>query len=262
MARLRTPADMNEDVPDFDELEATLHVVGTSARLEILHQLRLPTSVADLRIAARTGAEGRPASLMARQSVAEHVQKLVDLGVVRTAQGTGVSGPREFVVNATRFYQIVEELRRVGSMLAARSAASMDLTVTQDRAAATGLDVKGPRLVVAHGLLEGKAFALGSPAPTSKPGKGTKVSAAPREWWIGRGPGCAVSLDYDPYVSVRNSVVACNDGTWRIRDSGQSRNGTHVDWSAVDAAEGATLRPGSVVGVGRSLLVFQDDGTP
>ncbi|HUR25717.1 MAG TPA: FHA domain-containing protein [Candidatus Thermoplasmatota archaeon] len=240
---------MHEDVPDFDELDATLHVVGTSARLEILHQLRLPSSIADLRIAARTGSEGRPATLMARQSVAEHVQKLVDLGVVRSASPAGESGPREYIVNAPRFYQIVEDLRSVGSMLAARSAASMDFTVAQDRAAPKAEPRRGPHLVVVHGLFEGKSFAL------EKAKRGT-------EWWIGRGAESAVALDYDPYVSVRNSVISREGTSWRIRDSGSSRNGTHVDWTAVDAVEGAPLRPGSVVGVGRSLLVFQDDGSP
>lgn len=235
---------MAEEAPDFDELEETLHVVGTSARLEILHQLRLPGTVADLRIAARTGAGGRAASLMARQSVTEHVQKLVDIGVLRPAEGSGVEGPRQFVVNGARFYQIVEELRRVGSMLAARTAASMDLTIAQPSKGLPSPQLKGPRLVIVHGLLEGKSFAL----PARK-----------AEVWMGRGKGCDIALDYDPFVSARNSVLQAQGKRWMIRDSGQSRNGTHVNWNTVSEEPGVELVSGAVIGVGRSLLVFQDD---
>lgn len=237
---------MPEETPDFDELEDALRVVGYRARLEILHQLRYPKAIGDLRVAARQRTGGHAASLMARQSVAEHLQKLVDLGVVRTPPANGVEGPREFVVNTQRFYQIVEDFRSVGTILATRTAASMDDTVDRSGSLPPVKPVSGPRLVLAHGLLEGKAFPL------------VEATQEDGAWWIGRRTGCAVTLDYDPFVSLRNSAIVHAEGEWVVRDSGQSRNGTRVDWQAVDD-KGHALRPGNIVGVGRSLLVFQDD---
>lgn len=237
---------MSANLPDFEELEEALRVVGYSARLEILHQLRFPRAASELRVAARQRTGGRAATLMARQSLLEHLQKLVDIGVVKETGEPGATGPREYVVNAARFYQVVEDFRSVGSILASRDAASMDATYDRTAQPAPQTGPKGPRLVLVHGLLEGKSFPL------------DKTTIDGDTWWVGRSREASVALDYDPFVSLRNAAITRTGDGFQVRDSGQSRNGTFVDWERV-TEKAAPLRPGSVVGVGRSLLVFRDD---
>lgn len=227
---------MPVDVPDFDELESNLRVVGTSARMRMLHQLRSPKRVTDLRVPAKARGGEPGARLMARQSVAEHLQQMVELGVVKRTE----EDARDYVVNAPRFYQIVEEFRRVGSVLA-RGQLDLDVTVVAPGALPEARMPEGLRLVIVHGLLEGKSFPLEGPEGT--------------EWTIGRGDS-AVSLDYDPYVSMHNSTITAIEEGLIVHDA-DSRNGTWVDWRRLDPGKAQVVKPGSVIGVGRSLMVVQ-----
>ncbi|HLE47820.1 MAG TPA: FHA domain-containing protein, partial [Candidatus Thermoplasmatota archaeon] len=102
----------------------------------------------------------------------------------------------------------------------------------------------GPRLVLVHGLYEGKSYAL-------------DPRLAPEgEWRIGRRRGIAVSLDYDPYISLENSVVRRTGDKLTIEDLPGSKNGTSVNWEPLAKGRAHVLKPVDVIGVGRSLLVF------
>jgi transcriptional regulator with PAS, ATPase and Fis domain len=72
-----------------------------------------------------------------------------------------------------------------------------------------------------------------------------------KRWVIGSAPSCDVVVA-DPYVSAVHCIVERQPGgSLVVRDQG-SRNGTRVNGSAV---EGAELRVGSYLGIGRTTLV-------
>jgi pSer/pThr/pTyr-binding forkhead associated (FHA) protein len=117
------------------------------------------------------------------------------------------------------------------------------LTLTNEAEAATA---KGPRLVIARGIEEGRVYRL------------SKRMKDEDGWIVGRRPGHAVHLDFDGYASTENSLIRSKGrGRYVIRDLG-SKNGTSVNWSVLHAEEERPLNPGDIVGVGRSLLVFAD----
>lgn len=230
---------------DYDKLEEFLRALAHARRLELLHLLRLPHELHDIRLApGRSRAGERPERAVARQSIQAHLEKLVEIGVVM-GRGPGERGRRgkEFVVNPQRAYQIAEEFRRVIT-LTAGAPVSRDATV--EAAAASGPALaEGPQLVLVHGFEEGKAFPL---RRTDLEGEGG--------WVIGRKPGLHVSLEYDPFVSLVNSEITLERDAYLLSDLGSSKNGTWLNWRPL-GRERARLKPGDVIGVGRSLLVFR-----
>ena len=94
-----------------------------------------------------------------------------------------------------------------------------------------------------HGVYEGKAFAL------------DRASAQDGRWVIGRKRGLAVALDYDPFVSTENAATTHQGGRYAVTDLG-SKNGTSVNWTPLPSGGSRVLKPGEVIGVGRSLLSF------
>ena len=77
------------------------------------------------------------------------------------------------------------------------------------------------------------------------------LGTAPRRWLVGKAEGSDLLID-DPYVSSSHCVLErrANGGLF-VRDKG-SRNGTQVDGNFV---EGAEIRVGSVLTIGRTTLV-------
>jgi pSer/pThr/pTyr-binding forkhead associated (FHA) protein len=75
-------------------------------------------------------------------------------------------------------------------------------------------------------------------------------------WLIGRESTAQVCLDFDPFVSSRHAEVRRKDDGFEVADL-YSRNGTRLDWQGLDRGGQRELADGSIVGVGRSLLVFR-----
>jgi hypothetical protein len=241
---LHAPRMAMAAAPDYDRLEGYFRALGYSARLELLHLLKLPRAVNEIKLAARQEREGqRVGRTSSRQAILGHLEKLMEIGVVDAAEPEGPTGKRRFVVNGAKLYQIMEEFRQVGMVLptpATGRHATVGLGDTRDAA-----DVPGPKLLLAHGLHEGKAFPL-----KRADAKGD------RGWVIGRKAGLHVSLDYDPFVSLENSEIKPEGGRYLLEDLPSSRNGTFVNWRRLDKGERVSLWPGAVIGVGRTLLVF------
>lgn len=225
---------------DHEELALDLAALAYPARLELLKQLHVPRTLSELRVRARRGegAEVRPSSM---QAILAHVEKLRERALVTV--GRVASHGRElttYAVDPQRLYAIVEALRAVGAQHAGRGKSADETGTLQD--APSGMDAQGPRLVVVHGWYEGHAFLL--------EGRGA--------WVLGRDPRADAAVDYDPFVSSRNSTIERTAFGYRVRDEKGSKNGTSVNWKRLPAGGARDLQHGDVIGVGKTLLVFYE----
>jgi DNA-binding transcriptional ArsR family regulator len=237
-------ADRRTQEPvDYATLAEFLVALGYPTRLELLDQLRFPHTLGEIRLAPHRASGGSPDRPAAKQTVQAHLDKLVEVGLVRTetVEQQGRDVPR-YTVNPQKVYLVTEELRRLSTRYAGRGL-SADATGTLAHAP-TGAPVKGPRLLLVHGVYEGKAFPLDA------------ASAEGGAWVIGRRAGLAVSLDYDPFISTENSVVRREGSAYTVTDLKESKNGTSVNWEPLARGATRTLETGDVIGVGRSLLSF------
>lgn len=231
---------------DYDLLAERLAALGYSARLELLRLLRHPRAVSDVELRPRRlGAGENPERSAARQTVALHLDKLEEAGFVRR-ETVDVDGRRQnrYQTNPQRFYEVIEELRRVQVF---QAGADSESTTTLD---SDGPDVprrRGPCFVLVHGLYDGKTFSLGA------------ETKGERGWLIGRKRDLPISLDYDPFVSVENSLVTLRRGEHHIEDLGGSKNGTRLNWEPLPPDLPRRLATGDIVDVGRSRLLFLQD---
>lgn len=232
-----------DDAPDFEQLEQYFSALAYSMRLELLHVLRFPTNLQDIRLKPRQVRAGqsadRPAS---RQAVQEHLDRLMEIGVVVVEEGA--NGRKEYRVNPPKLYRIMEEFRQVGVIMA-DSMAAPEATAGVDPAR-TPPQAPGPKLVLVHGLLEGKAFPLRA-----------SDAASNGSLLIGRKAGLPVSLEYDPFVSLENSEIVREGDDHLLADLPTSRNGTWLNWRRLAPGVRAKLEPGDTIRVGRSLLVYR-----
>lgn len=233
---------------DPERLTAYLRALAVPNRVELLRKLQVPRTIGEIELRPARHLQARsPDRRLAWQTVESHVKKLQELGLVHArASQRGGRSVKEYVVNHARLFLIVEELRLLGLL---RPAPGVGLdTQTGTGPLGPSLEAQapplpeGPALVLPAGPLEGTAFPLRGQGP----------------WVIGRAPGLAVSLPYDPFVSAENSEVRRGPSGFVIRDLPGSHNGTRVNWRRLAAGEEVLLCPGDAVGVGRSVLVFRD----
>lgn len=239
------PEDDRREAVDYVVLADALAALGYPMRLELLDHLRFPHAISELRVApTRNDAEGSRDRAVARQTVQYHLDKLVEGGFVKE-DAAGAKGATRFVVSPQRLYAVIEELRALSHTFAGRGG-SGDATGTIAGGPAFE-PLSGPRLVLVHGAYEGKQFPLGD------------ASAADGKWIVGRRRGHAVALDYDPFVSLDNSVLVRDEKGYLVQDLPGSKNGTTVNWNRVPKTGSVRLARGDLVGAGRSLLLFRDD---
>lgn len=221
---------------DFDLLSQHLKPLGNATRLKLLHLLTQPQYLEEVASRLR----------MSRQGARKHLDELVELGAVRKQLGRREFGPvTEYVLNHQRLFLLQIELGKLGGL---KPAAGADQTQgTIDHAMTLPGARKGPastesQLVIVRGLDEGKAFTL-----ADQPG---------RLWRLGRGKDVEVRLDYDPFLSNRHAEIRRERDGFLLVDA-FSRNGTFLNWRRLDRGQSVRLDRGDVVGVGKSLLVFQ-----
>lgn len=230
---------------DYQALAELLDAVSYAARLELLDLLRFPQTLGDIRLRPHRLRGGGPDRRAARQTVEAHLEKLLDAGLVRAEEvEKGGRQVNRYTVHPPKLYALVEELRRISTMHAARPATGGDATGTLG-SSAPAPQPTGPRVTLVHGVYEGKAFAL------------TEARAVEGKWVIGRRVDLPVSLDYDPFISLENSAVHRDAaGRFHLTDLAQSKNGTALNWAPLPKGGTVLLRSGDIVGVGRSLLCF------
>jgi len=229
---------------DYEGLAEFLRALSYPVRLELLAALQFPRSLAEIAVRPQRLKPGenpdRPAS---RQAIMAHLEQLVETGLIRVAAAEGEPpGARKYVVNPSKLYALTEELRRLCLQYAGRGPTG---DATGSLAAARSLSMApGPRLVLVHGVYEGRSYPL------------QRSSSSDGRWVIGRRRGVSVCLDYDPYVSLENSAIESRGKEWVLVDLPASKNGTSVNWSRMPKEGSMPLRAGDFVGVGRSLLCF------
>lgn len=225
-----------EDI-DFEKLTTYLKALAHPARLEILWRLRIPAAASDIVVKPRRRDEGlsqeRP---MSRQSILEHIQQLEEVGVVNHVEG-------QYVMSSQHVFAIVEDLRKLSAIEPAMRV-DVDSTMAPTDGKGSGLGLggwrAGPKLVVVGGPWEGRAFDLAGAGP----------------WTIGRAASQTVALTYDPYASSESARLVRDGAAWLIEAAPGARTPARVNFAAIDKPR--ALRSGDIVGVGRSLLVFQD----
>jgi DNA-binding transcriptional ArsR family regulator len=231
--------------PQHMALAEILDVLASPVRLALLQELRTPKTLRE--IGVRTPAPGvrdeRAERPISRQAIREHLDRLAEIGVVTARDAERSYGPTvEYVLNQQKVFAISEEFRTLARL---RQVPELASVTVEGVAAAKPYHIQGPCLVLVKGLDEGRSFELRP--PTS--GKG--------EWVIGRKRGLAVPLDFDPFVSTENAVVTSEGGRFFLRDLPESRNGTMLNFRALPKGGTQELRTGALIGVGRTLLMFQ-----
>lgn len=225
------------------KLSEALAALGNPVRLALLRQLRLPRALSEIRVSVR-GEDGSPERLLARQTVKEHLDRLVQVGFVVTREAErGYGATVEYVLNHQTVFAASEELRELAKL---RPEAEVAAATRPGGSAARQPGVaEGPSLVLVRGLGEGRLFDV-TPPPTGR-----------REWVIGRRRGLPVTLDFDPYVSTENAIVLWEDGVHFVQDVAESRNGTTLNFEPLPRGTRRALRTGDLIGVGRTLLMFR-----
>lgn len=219
-----------------------LGALAYPVRLALLDALLDPKTLTEIRVSPQRISEGdNPARPAAMQTVAAHLEKLVETGFVTVRERKGAGKQlKTYALNPTRLYALTEELRRLGVRHTGRGL-SPEATATTSIAQGK-IDAKEARLVLVHGVQEGKSFPL-------RAGRGP--------WRIGRRADLEIALDYDPFLSGIHAQVLQASAGFRLEDLPTNKNGSYVNWRRMEPNSDLELRPGDVIGVGRSLLVFQ-----
>jgi hypothetical protein len=233
---------------DYEVLASFLTALGYPLRLQLLDVLRTPHALGEIRVSPlRIEPGGNAERPAAKTTIAAHLEKLVATGVVREESDPSGGRGLLYVVNPQRLYAITEDLRRLSLHHAGAGHGDDETGTMQAPGRAPPARVRGPRLILVHGVYEGKHFPL------------TSRTMREGAWTIGRGSDQAIALDYDPFVSLQHASLAPAPGAgYALRDLG-GKNGTTLNWSRLPREGRALLEAGDIIGVGRSLLQFMPD---
>lgn len=228
-----------EDI-DVERLSLYLKALAHPNRLELLWLLRIPTAPADVHLRPRRKDDALSQErAISRQAVLQHLESLEEVGVVdRLPEEPGVGQRR--VLNQARLFALIEDLRALTLL---RPQVRVDVDATLARLDGPhGPWPLGPKLVLVAGPWEGHVFPLQGPGP----------------WTLGRSRAQHVSLAYDPYVSAEHALLLSGSGGTTLEQLPGARNPCQVNYTPLGKGERRRLRPGDVVGVGRSVLVYQE----
>jgi DNA-binding transcriptional ArsR family regulator len=231
--RALSPGDL-----DSARLAEVMKALSSPVRIDLLKSLRYARTLGEIRLKAnrrdRSGSEGR---IMSRVTVRQHLDRLLELGVVRCVRRVRDGRALDhYIVNHTQLFALLVDLRSLVHLRPEEEA----LEGTMPGAAPPPLAAPGAKLALLDG--DGRVFPLDGPVEA---------------WRIGRRGGVAVCLDYDPYLSLENTEVVRRGAGFAAVDLG-SRNGTMLNGGRLEPGRAAPLEHGDVLGVGRSILLFRD----
>lgn len=216
-----------------DKLLVHLRALASPVRLRLLKSLVSPTRAPDVRVpAGRARAGFEPQRFLGRSTVIEHLEVLVQAGLVRRVG-------EEYVVDQQGMVALLQDL---GALAKLRALIEVDVEST--RPAKPPLDAElppTPRLTIVSGPEAGRAFGLVGDGP----------------WELGRAPGCDIPLPHDPHVSRLHVLVARAADGFTVRVADVAKNAAWVDFARMEPGALAAVRPGAVVTVGATTLVLQ-----
>jgi hypothetical protein len=222
--------------PATEAFSDALQALGTPARIYLLRELRTPKTVTEVSLRLPGG------RVLARQTVKEHLDRLVDIGMVVAREAERPHGRAlEYVVNHQAIYSLGEDVRALARIRPTEAPPGLTQVAPPTAGAARR---SGPHLVLVKGLDEGQVFDLAA-------------DAGPASWVIGRRRGLAVPLDFDAFVSAENTRIAWDGKRHLVEDLPHSRNGTTLNFRPLEKGRPHPLERGDVIGVGRSALVFR-----
>lgn len=239
---MSTPQMSAEPTPDA-RLAQALELVASETRLAVLRQLRSPKALREIEVhTGPAGGDGFQRTL-SRQAVREQLDRLLEGGLVLQREAQRPYGDTvEYYLNHQRIFAMAEEFR---TLVRLRPAPEPEVATLHKGSQAKPFELRGPCLVLVHGLDEGTTFDLAPPAVGS------------RQWVIGRSRSAEVSLDFDPFVSAENTAVHWDHGAHLVEDLPGSRNGTTLNFTPLPKGARRALRTGDLLGVGRCLLMFR-----
>jgi DNA-binding transcriptional ArsR family regulator len=216
-----------------DALASALKACGHPKRVRLLRFVTEPHSLEE--IAGHLG--------VARQSAQEHLDQLLEQGLVESKQGRGERGPvTRYTAAVPRLFDVYDRFgSRIGLMAADLEQdvrGSLPTTIIPQTPGKRPPEL--PRLVIVHGMRVGQTIPLQGEGP----------------WLIGRDPNAALCLDYDPYVSHRHAEVRRGKEGFEVVDA-LSSNGTWVDWQPAPRGGTQAIGNGSLLRFGRSLVLFR-----
>lgn len=216
------------------DLEDYLKALANEKRLRLLRYLQIPHYLEEM--ASELG--------VARQTARGHLDKLLDIGVVEPVHDAPKEGAvREYVVVPQRIFYVLETLRDLGNLNpeAGEETALAHRTDELSDEAKPGEEAPVPRLTVVHGMRLRETVFLQGDGP----------------WQVGRDPHAHLCLDYDPFVSQQHAEVRRTPaGGFELADL-YSSNGTFLEGDRLERGAQARLDPGSLLRVGKTLVLFR-----
>jgi DNA-binding transcriptional ArsR family regulator len=227
-------AEETSDKVQPEALAAYFKALSHPHRVRLLHYLAVPHHVEE--IASHLG--------VARQSAQEHLQFLLEAGLVTRVEARGEGRALiAYVMVPQRVFHVYEMVGRLGDI-------QPELEERKDVHLATQADAKTvhatreedlPRLVIVRGMRVGRTIAVNGDGP----------------WLIGRDANADVSVDYDPYASLRHAELRRKaGGGFELADL-YSSNGTIHDWKRLPRGGVAPLENGALLGIGHTLILFR-----
>jgi len=100
----------------FGDLATRLEALASPTRLELLHALRTPQTLGEIRVGASLSREGeRPERALARQSVSHHLEQLAAQGLVQVVPAERGRG-EAYVLSPQGLFALLDELRGLAKL--------------------------------------------------------------------------------------------------------------------------------------------------
>lgn len=226
----------------IDELAQDLTALSNPLRVRLLHLLTTP----------RYSEEIAEALGRTRQAATRHIEQLEARGFIEPMEGWRETGPvREYQVVPKRLFALGMTVADLGRL---EPEGGPDVQ-RHDRTVQIPEDMQGEsegpredvepvrsaRLLLANGPEAGLVIDLDDEGP---------------RWTLGRDEDRTLALTWDPYVSARHAEVQV-DPRGHVLVDVNSFNGTILNFSTIPQGERVLLRPGDLLKLGHTLLVYQ-----
>src|SRR5688572_7469250 len=114
--------DPDSEVERAAALTEALEVLASPARMYLLREVRVPKTLKEIKVRIPEKDAGGRDRILARQSVKEHLDRLVEIGVVLARETQREYGETiEYILNHQRLFAISESFRALAKLRPAES---------------------------------------------------------------------------------------------------------------------------------------------